>query len=224
MLFSFCIQRLPKKFVKKYGNELSAVATLSLKDGRVWFVRLQKADLKLWFCDGWHEFLEDNSITSGHFLIFRYEGNSSFSVYIYRLSQCDIESPGIVVENDNQKNLLVSSEELNPEKQYSLACMDHPNNTISVSCFHQSSPSLSPVCLELLEGSCSMMDLKLPHGCIITSREVDANPVQQNLQLTQNFGTQTGRSEPEETHKRLQLMPDESMQTRRKRRQTSELS
>lgn len=51
---------------------------------------LRKADNKIWFQDGWQEFVERYSIRIGYLLIFRYEGNSAFSVYIFNLSHSEI--------------------------------------------------------------------------------------------------------------------------------------
>lgn len=53
-------------------------------------VGLKRADSKIWFQDGWQEFLERFSVRVGYFLVFRYEGNSSFNVFIYNLPSSEI--------------------------------------------------------------------------------------------------------------------------------------
>ena len=87
------MQRIPQKFVKRCGDQLSAVTTLILPDGGVWYVGLKKADKKLWFFHGWHEFVEYYSIHVGYFLIFTYEGNSNFNVNIFDLTASEINYP-----------------------------------------------------------------------------------------------------------------------------------
>lgn len=54
---------------------------------------MKKADNKYWFQDGWQDFIEHYSIRTGYFLIFRYEGNSSFTVHIYNLTTAEINYP-----------------------------------------------------------------------------------------------------------------------------------
>ncbi|CAH8385873.1 unnamed protein product [Eruca vesicaria subsp. sativa] len=83
--------RVPDKFVSKFKDELSVAVALTVPDGHVWRVGLRKADNnKIWFQDGWQEFVDRYSIRIGYLLIFRYEGNSAFSVYIYNLSHSEI--------------------------------------------------------------------------------------------------------------------------------------
>ncbi|XP_031393592.1 B3 domain-containing transcription factor VRN1-like [Punica granatum] len=82
--------RIPDNFLRKHRDELSPVATLHVSDGHLWRVGIRKADNKFWFHDGWQEFAEHYSIGIGYFLIFRYEGNSIFNVYIYNLTTSEI--------------------------------------------------------------------------------------------------------------------------------------
>ncbi|KAJ4893996.1 B3 domain-containing transcription factor VRN1 [Raphanus sativus] len=95
LIFSSTIQekrlRVPDKFASKFKDELSVAVALTVPDGHVWRVGLRKADNnKIWFQDGWQEFVDRYSIRIGYLLVFRYEGNSAFSVYIYNLSHSEI--------------------------------------------------------------------------------------------------------------------------------------
>ncbi|CAH8342006.1 unnamed protein product [Eruca vesicaria subsp. sativa] len=103
LIFSSTIQekrlRVPDKFVSKFKDELSVAVALTVPDGHVWRVGLRKSDNnKIWFQDGWQEFVDRYSIRIGYLLIFRYEGNSAFSVYIYNLSHSEINyhSPALM--------------------------------------------------------------------------------------------------------------------------------
>ncbi|KAK4752123.1 hypothetical protein SAY87_020921 [Trapa incisa] len=82
--------RIPENFLRKFRDELSHVATLHVSDGHIWRVGVRKADNKFWFHDGWEDFSDHYSIGVGYFLIFRYEGNSIFNVYIYNLTTSEI--------------------------------------------------------------------------------------------------------------------------------------
>ncbi|KAL5790789.1 hypothetical protein ACOSQ2_005677 [Xanthoceras sorbifolium] len=84
---------IPQKFVRDFGNELSPVATLTVPNGRVWHVVLAKDGGKIWFYDGWHEFVEYHSISARYFLVFRYEKISIFNVLIFDITTCEIRYP-----------------------------------------------------------------------------------------------------------------------------------
>ena len=83
-------QRIPYKFVKKFGDELSSIATLTVPSGRLWLVELRKDNKRMWLDSGWNVFVEYYSICVGYFLVFRYEGNSHFNVHVYNLKASEI--------------------------------------------------------------------------------------------------------------------------------------
>ncbi|XAR72862.1 hypothetical protein NMG60_11019642 [Bertholletia excelsa] len=83
--------RIPEKFVRKLGNDLPAVATLTTPNGCVWQVGLKRIDDKVCFTDGWYEFVEHQAIRVGYLLVFTYEGNSNFSVNIYDMATAEIK-------------------------------------------------------------------------------------------------------------------------------------
>ncbi|XP_059665151.1 B3 domain-containing transcription factor VRN1-like isoform X2 [Cornus florida] len=106
---------IPKKFVRKYGDELSAVAMLTVPTGHVSHVGLEKADKMLWFCDGWQQFMERYSISCGYFLVFKYKGKSSFDVLIFDLTATEIQYSCTIrsssEENNNGKFCQLSDED-----------------------------------------------------------------------------------------------------------------
>ncbi|XP_062145595.1 B3 domain-containing protein At4g01580-like isoform X2 [Alnus glutinosa] len=85
--------RIPEKFVREFGDELFAVATLTTPNGHFWKVRLEKSDKEIWFHDGWQDFVDYYSIHYGYFLVFRYEGNSIFHVLVFDNTATEIEYP-----------------------------------------------------------------------------------------------------------------------------------
>ncbi|KAH7834314.1 hypothetical protein Vadar_014841 [Vaccinium darrowii] len=82
--------RVPWKFVKKLGNELPAVATLTTPNGCNWQVGIKKINDKVCFTEGWNEFVKHQSIRVGYLLFFTYVGNLNFHVNIYDLGTAEI--------------------------------------------------------------------------------------------------------------------------------------
>ncbi|KAJ1440322.1 DNA-binding barrel domain superfamily [Sesbania bispinosa] len=82
--------RIPDNFLRKYGGQLSTIATLTVPDGSVWRVGVKKADNRIFFLDGWQEFVQRYSIGVGYLLVFMYEGNSSFIVHIFNMSTSEV--------------------------------------------------------------------------------------------------------------------------------------
>ncbi|CAN6541756.1 unnamed protein product [Malus baccata var. baccata] len=87
------MQRIPKKFVMKYGEGISNPVCLKLPSGSEWIVELRRWDGEVWFDNGWPEFSKFYSLDCGHWLVFRYEGNSKFNVCIFDKSCTEIEYP-----------------------------------------------------------------------------------------------------------------------------------
>lgn len=87
------LQSIPRRFVRKYGEGLSNPAFLNIPYGAEWKVELTRCDGEIWLQKGWREFLEYYSVKPGHFLVFRYEGNSRFHVLIFDVSATEIDYP-----------------------------------------------------------------------------------------------------------------------------------
>ncbi|XP_022928091.1 B3 domain-containing transcription factor VRN1-like [Cucurbita moschata] len=85
---------IPHKFVRKHGEALETEEVrLKVASGAEWKVGLTKNDEKIWFEKGWEEFVKFYSVEIGHFLTFRYEGNSCFHVVIFDKTASEIEYP-----------------------------------------------------------------------------------------------------------------------------------
>ncbi|KAL5855705.1 hypothetical protein ACOSQ4_005507 [Xanthoceras sorbifolium] len=101
--------RIPEKFVREFGDELSDVVRFIVPNGQVWRVGLMKDGRNVWFHDGWHHFIEYYSITARCILVFKYEKNSNFHVLIFNLSACEIlyprnfEEPGNYQQNSEHQ-------------------------------------------------------------------------------------------------------------------------
>ena len=93
-MFKFVfLQRIPKKFISKYGVDLSNMAFLTIPNGTKWTVKLTKRDGDVWFQNGWCEFASCHALTMGSLLVFRYEGNSQVYVLIFDATATEIEYP-----------------------------------------------------------------------------------------------------------------------------------
>ena len=69
------------------------MAFLTIPTGMKWIVKLTKRDGEVWFQNGWREFANCHALTVGSLLVFRYEGNSGFSVLIFDATATEIEYP-----------------------------------------------------------------------------------------------------------------------------------
>lgn len=62
---------------------------LESQDGKKWNIEMEKGTNGLWFKDGWQEFAKGHSLEFGDFLVFKYHGNSKFSVKIFGKTCCE---------------------------------------------------------------------------------------------------------------------------------------
>ncbi|KAF7003833.1 hypothetical protein CFC21_019116 [Triticum aestivum] len=73
----------------KYLEECTGTVSLRGPSGNLWPVELAKISGELCFACGWKEFLCDHRIVYGYLLVFRYDGNSQFSVTVFLPSSCE---------------------------------------------------------------------------------------------------------------------------------------
>ncbi|CAN0905651.1 Putative B3 domain-containing protein Os03g0621600 [Linum grandiflorum] len=118
-----CMQKLPLKFVRRYGSNVSSVAKLSLPNGHAWEVGVEKKrredgnnEEEIWLSKGWGKFMEHHSISIGFFLVFRYRGHSDFHVEIFNLTTCSISYPQF--ENVGSSHIVISDEENEKDEKF----------------------------------------------------------------------------------------------------------
>ncbi|EXB37229.1 B3 domain-containing transcription factor VRN1 [Morus notabilis] len=100
---NMCSRLIPTKFVKKYGETLSNSVFVKLPSGSEWKMELRKSNGRFCLQKGWPEFVKYYSIGFGHFLVFRYEGNSRFHACIFDTTTVEIEYPLIRAHSDGPK-------------------------------------------------------------------------------------------------------------------------
>ena len=108
----YLLQRLPEIFLQKFGDQLSSIATVNGPNGRVWQLGLEKDENSTWFSDGWDKFLDYHSISNGHILIFKYQGNSTFNVlFMFDMTAGKIDYPIDSLSSDAEPNSVANEEE-----------------------------------------------------------------------------------------------------------------
>ncbi|KAA8547273.1 hypothetical protein F0562_003863 [Nyssa sinensis] len=81
--------RIPPAFVKHFNGVVPHKCMLWDSAKRAWHVDMKKVGNNLFFQKGWGTFVQDNSLETGDFLLFRYAGNSQFYVQMYGKSCCE---------------------------------------------------------------------------------------------------------------------------------------
>lgn len=110
--------RVPPQFKKYLGENPGTEAVLRRPGNRQWAVVLRNVDGDLYFEEGWEDFVADNSISTGEFLVFFYTGDGRFDVAAYGTSGCEKEvfvplreevkiEPGIVVVDEKALPVVV---------------------------------------------------------------------------------------------------------------------
>ncbi|KAJ4963153.1 hypothetical protein NE237_023092 [Protea cynaroides] len=116
---------IPTEFTRQYAKEVAEVAVIKVPSGRKWQIEVKKVDGTVWFRNGFRGFLKYYSISIGHFLVFRYDGNSTFSVFIFNQSACEMNYPSDSdqdIEEFNLPTLIPSKKE--PEEEDSAEPLD----------------------------------------------------------------------------------------------------
>ncbi|XP_058006817.1 B3 domain-containing transcription factor VRN1 [Hevea brasiliensis] len=97
---------IPRRFVRRYGSELSSPVFLKVPSGAKWQVQLVKCNGEIWLENGWQEFVEYYSLVFGYFLIFEFEQNCHFNVFVFDKSASEIDYPfNITNAYDEEPNL-----------------------------------------------------------------------------------------------------------------------
>ncbi|KAB2599028.1 B3 domain-containing protein [Pyrus ussuriensis x Pyrus communis] len=93
---SICTQtkiRIPNKFFRKYGDNLSNPVFLKLPTGSEWKIELRIWEGEVWFGEGWPKFSKFYFLDCCHSLVFGYEGNSTFRVRVFDKDFTEINYP-----------------------------------------------------------------------------------------------------------------------------------
>ncbi|KAL0913705.1 hypothetical protein M5K25_017184 [Dendrobium thyrsiflorum] len=83
--------RIPPAFLPHVEGQAPARFYLKGPSEFVWGVDLVKKPDGLFFSDGWEAFALDHALAAGDFLLFEYNGSSTFSVMIFDKTACEKE-------------------------------------------------------------------------------------------------------------------------------------
>nr|GLL39077.1 B3 domain-containing protein Os12g0591400-like [Ipomoea trifida] len=112
------MQRFPLEFVRRHGRNLPKVACLEVPTGEVSKIHvIHDSQGRIWLAKGWEEFTKNYSIREGHFLVFRYDGESHFHVLIFDKTASEIEYPQIIVSHGGVESLEDLSQKCGPNKR-----------------------------------------------------------------------------------------------------------
>lgn len=89
----YVAQRIPNKFLMKYGYDLSNPVFLKLPSGSEWKIELRRWEDEAWLDKGWPKFSTFYSLDYCHSLVFGYEGKSKFCVHIFDRNFTEIAYP-----------------------------------------------------------------------------------------------------------------------------------
>ncbi|KAL6012100.1 hypothetical protein ACLOJK_002576 [Asimina triloba] len=88
-LLNFAVQRIPQAFLRHINHGAHQTGSVKGPNGNVWHLDLVEDAKGLLFQDGWKEFARENCLEVGYLLIFRYDGNSCFTMQVFDTSGCD---------------------------------------------------------------------------------------------------------------------------------------
>ncbi|KAK4268124.1 hypothetical protein QN277_024823 [Acacia crassicarpa] len=82
--------RIPPLFVSRFSSLMpKTVKLISSLEGS-WMVDIEEEDNKnLYFKRGWNTFVEDNALETGQFIVFKFDGDSTFKATIFGNSACE---------------------------------------------------------------------------------------------------------------------------------------
>ncbi|XP_010068262.2 B3 domain-containing transcription factor VRN1 [Eucalyptus grandis] len=91
---------IPKKFLGRYGKDLSSLVLLKVLGSSPWTIGVEKCnDDEVWLWKGWREFMQHYSIGHGHLIVFKYKGSSTFRVMIFNKSSSEIDYSSSSISN-----------------------------------------------------------------------------------------------------------------------------
>jgi hypothetical protein len=85
----FLTQIIPEEFVKRFKGKMSGEINLETKNRCIYMIRVAKHQEKLVLTVGWGKFVQTFGLQLGDTIVFRYNGNSKFSVIIFDKLGCE---------------------------------------------------------------------------------------------------------------------------------------
>ncbi|EYU40140.1 hypothetical protein MIMGU_mgv1a026121mg, partial [Erythranthe guttata] len=104
--------RLPSAFTLSVQGALPERVFFQDRYENTWQVKVEKVRSKLYFGDGWTDFVEDNGIRVGHIVFFEYSGNGLFKTKIHDSTACKKKRFGACKAEKHRKKALYIPKEV----------------------------------------------------------------------------------------------------------------
>ncbi|KAM7523660.1 hypothetical protein LguiA_013562 [Lonicera macranthoides] len=116
--------RIPPAFIKYFKGVPPTKSILKTPAKTTWCIDVNKVDNYFFFQKGWPEFVRDNSLEFGDFLIFCYIGNSEFYVPIFGKNNCRKEVPITTRDSDKPQSVLHGNPTVEASNSEEKTCID----------------------------------------------------------------------------------------------------
>lgn len=175
----FFLQKIPNKFTREYGVNLSNPVFLKPPDGIEWKIFWTKHDDDIWFQKGWKEFATYYSLSHKYLVLFKYQETSHLEVHIFDQSALEVDYPfcGIKIEHENLDHVSNDSVEVSDD---------------SIEVLDELTPSQKKT--RLKSTSCSRPRKKLNTGPSEVFEESSNLPQHVQIKGEQSQGTNLGMS------------------------------
>ncbi|XP_034681296.1 B3 domain-containing protein At4g34400-like isoform X1 [Vitis riparia] len=104
--------RIPTAFVEHFNGFMPEKAILRDFVWRVWHVEVGPIGKNVYFLNGWQQFLTENSVEEGDFLVFRYAGNCIFDFKLLGRTECEKKDTKVVDMDICKKDFCVKEKDV----------------------------------------------------------------------------------------------------------------
>ncbi|CAM0875854.1 unnamed protein product [Alopecurus aequalis] len=174
---------IPEEFVKRFKGEIPGEMILETKNRRIYIIGVAKHQEKLVLTVGWGDFVKNFGLQMGDTIIFRYNGNSKFSVIIFDKLGCE-NALSVVVE---------------PELVLAPVQERHTNATETV---NHSNIHLQPVQIQLNSDSQvlpQLVEIK-PSSSRVNGPPMESSPTKRQCHLQMDKSCQEGSFSSEDEY------------------------
>ncbi|XAR57840.1 hypothetical protein NMG60_11026122 [Bertholletia excelsa] len=155
--------RIPPEFLSQFNGVLPRKSKITTTEKGSWRVEIKKENGNLYFVDGWHQFVLENSLEFGDFLLFYYGRNSNFYIKIYGKNGCLKEVSNPTGKRRNTSVVLNKNRAVEPnnsfQKQIQILCVSQCNKILTSSVLQTIPSSFSRSHLEINRKSVTLVFL-----------------------------------------------------------------
>ncbi|XP_010695063.2 B3 domain-containing protein REM16 [Beta vulgaris subsp. vulgaris] len=158
---------IPKIFSEKLKDILPQMAVLKSPGGATWDVQLVRNNETLYFREGWKEFAEAHNFKENDLLIFKYERDSCFNVWVFdSRSLCEKAGSYFVWKSASRKNEAGENSQLKRKK--------HTGDSVDAA-VHNENPELEGSDSELDPAGASMKKSRRKTMCGLRTSDAEAS-------------------------------------------------